>query len=436
MISRAVVPAPSVAGPAVASGGTVAVVGLGYVGLPTALAFAAAGTRVLGVDVSPRRLAEIATGDVDLLATDRARLATHRSAELTCGSDPSVLAEAEAVIVCVPTPTDDRRRPDLGPLRAACETVLTHVVPGQLIVLTSTTYVGCTRELLVEPLRRRGLVVGEDVFVAFAPERIDPGNERHPQERVPRVVGGATAACAQRAAQALGVVAPVHRVTSPEAAELTKLHENTFRAVNIALAYELADIARSHGLDVAEVVDAAASKPFGFLPFSPGPGVGGHCIPCDPHYLLHPLAARGVEAPLVAAAMRAIDARPERMVHRALEAVTSTAPDRRAPRILIVGVAYKSGVADIRESPGIEILNGLRERGANVAYHDPLVPTVALGDGETTLTSAAPTAAEHDLIVIACVHPGTVPFWLDGTTPVLDCTYRHIAPSDPRRVSV
>jgi nucleotide sugar dehydrogenase len=422
--------------PDAALGGTIAIVGLGYVGLPTALAFAGAGLRVYGVDVSERRLADIATGEVDLLANDHARLERHLGGELTCGSDPSVLAAADTVLVCVPTPTDERRRPDLRPLRAACAAVLAHAVRGQLLVLTSTTYVGCTRELLVEPLEREGLRVGEDVFVAFAPERIDPGNDRHPQHQVPRVVGGVTTACAERAAAALGAAAPVHRVSSPEAAELTKLHENTFRAVNIAYAYELAEVARSYDLDVIEIIDAAASKPFGFLPFSPGPGVGGHCIPCDPHYLLAPLADRGIEAPIVASAMRAIDARPRQMVQRALTAAADVAVGDHAPRVLVVGASYKPGVADVRESPGVEILEGLRAGGASVSYHDALVPMLSTRDGAALVSVTHPSTRDYDLIVLTCIHAGTVPFWLDGTTPVLDCTYRHVAPGDPRRVAL
>lgn len=422
--------------PAPTRAATVAILGLGYVGLPTALALAAAGTRVLGIDVSLQRLADIAAGDVDLLPADRSRLLRHRDAELRCGADPAALAGADAVIVCVPTPTDAHGRPDLRPLRAACESVLAHVVPGQLLVLTSTTYVGCTRELLAEPLSRRGLVVGRDVLVAFAPERIDPGNDLHPQALVPRVVGGVTAVCAERAAEVLGVVAPVHRVSSPEAAELTKLHENTFRAVNIAYTYELADAARAYGLDVSEVIDAASTKPFGFLPFRPGAGVGGHCIPCDPHYLLHPLAERGIAAPIVASAMRAIDDRPHRVVRRALEVLDREPAVAGGGRVLVVGASYKPGVADVRESPAVAIIAALRALGADVRFHDPLVPVLTLKDGGTLTSEPAPRSDDYDVVVLACVHPGTPPFWLDGPAPVLDGTYRHMPPEHPSNVVV
>ncbi len=214
------------------------------------------------------------------------------------------LRSADAVIVCVPTPVDDHRAPDLGALGSACATVVEYAQPGQLLLLTSTTYVGCTHDLLVEPLRRRGLVAGRDIAVAFSPERIDPANERYPADRVPRVVGGATASCAGRASQVVAAVAPdVHVVSSAEAAEMTKLYENTFRAVNIALANELASVSRTLNLDAMEVIAAAATKPYGFFPFYPGPGVGGHCIPCDPHYLLWQLRALHHRAPLVEEAM-------------------------------------------------------------------------------------------------------------------------------------
>ena len=261
----------------------VAVVGLGYVGLPTALAFQAAGRTVLGLDLSERRLADIRGGRVDLVDSDRDRLAAAGdTGSGTFELDHAVgrLSEARTVIVCVPTPVDAHLIPDLSMLRSASASVVAHAVEGQILILTSTAYVGATKDLLAGPLAARGLVAGTDVAVAFSPERIDPGNDRHAHEGVPRVVGGVTSACAERAAVALGGYANhVHRVSSAEAAEMTKLVENTFRAVNIALANELAEISGVLDLDVMEVINAAATKPYGFMPFFPGPGVGGHCIP-------------------------------------------------------------------------------------------------------------------------------------------------------------
>ena len=296
----------------------VGIIGLGYVGLPTALAFHAAGLRVLALDVSEERLGAIGVRDVDLLDADLERLATAlddpESFVLT--DIPARVAEAAVLIVCVPTPVDSHLVPDLAALRAACASAVAHARAGQTFVLTSTTYVGCTRDLIVEPLTERGLRPGRDVFVAFAPERIDPGNSRHPAHEVPRVVGGVTAECLDHAAAVLAIgSAAVYRVSSPEAAELTKLYENTFRAVNISLANEFADISRTFVLGEADdrqrqliwILDASWGwMPYGFLPFWPGPGVGGHCIPCDPHYLLWQLRDQRVSAPMIETAMSLI----------------------------------------------------------------------------------------------------------------------------------
>ena len=266
----------------------VAIVGLGYVGLPTALALHAAGASVLGIDVSDHRLAAIRNGEADLLPSDRERLALAMNADdFAITGDSLQLSNAAAVIVCVPTPIDQHHTPDLTILRSACSMVVNAAVPGQLLVLTSTTYAGCTRDLLVMPLEEGGLIVGEQINVAFSPERIDPGNDRFAHEDVPRVVGGATEACLAAAQTLLGRYARrVHPVGSLEAAEMTKLLENTFRAVNIALANEFAEACLALDIPVMDVIEAAATKPYGFMPFYPGPGVGGHCIPCDPHYLL------------------------------------------------------------------------------------------------------------------------------------------------------
>ncbi|MGH3658774.1 MAG: nucleotide sugar dehydrogenase, partial [Micromonosporaceae bacterium] len=259
------------------AGAVIGIVGLGYVGLPTALALAEAGSSVIGCEVSDERLADIRSGAVDLLETDHARLRRQMGGDrLRLTVDPAALRGADTVVICVPTPVDEHLTPDLSAVAGACRTVVQHAVPGQLIVLTSTTYVGCTRDHLVKPLAERGLRVGVDVFVAFSPERIDPGVAKHAQESTPRVVGGATPACRERAVQALRRVAPyVHEVSSPEAAEMTKLLENSFRAVNIAFANEVSELARELGLDPVEVIEAAATKPYGFMAFYPGPGVGG-----------------------------------------------------------------------------------------------------------------------------------------------------------------
>jgi UDP-N-acetyl-D-glucosamine dehydrogenase len=404
----------------------VAVLGLGYVGLPTALGLATAGSSVIGIDASTARLTAIQDARVDLLPSDLERLrAALGRAEFQLTSNPSALRNAHAVLICVPTPVDPHLTPDLRPLARACATVVEQAVRGQTIILTSTTYVGTTRDLLLGPLTARGLAVGEDVFVAFSPERIDPGNAAHPQQSVPRVVGGATRACSSRAAHLLGRVAEVvHEVSSPEVAEMTKLYENTFRAVNIALANELAHASRALDLEVMEVIGAAATKPYGFMPFYPGPGVGGHCIPCDPHYLLWQLRAKRLTSPLIERAMASIAERPAQVVNRIREVLSDAGRGLRGTRVLVVGVAYKPGVEDLRESPALEILDALRGQGTVVAYHDALVPSIRLGDGAVLESLADPGGQEWDLVVLHTLHPGVDHGWVGGYANVLDATYR------------
>lgn len=404
----------------------IGIVGLGYVGLPTALAFAAAGCHVVGVDASPSRLAAIAAGDVDLVPTDHARLASLRGRRrLDLGSDAARLAAADVVFICVPTPIDEHLEPDLAALQSACATVVENALPGQTLVLTSTTYAGCTRDLLADPLAARGLVPGVDVHVAFSPERIDPANTTFPQEQVSRVVGGITPACTEATAAAIAVVAPeVHPVSSPETAELTKLLENTFRAVNIALANEFAEVSRALDVDVAEVVTAAATKPYGFMPFWPGPGVGGHCIPCDPHYLLWQLRSARINAPVIAAAMNSINLRPAHVVDRVVECLADRGRPPREARVLVSGVTYKPGVEDVRESPALEILDGLRTRGIAVGFRDPLVSEVRLGDGTSLTPVHDPAAWGADVVVVHTANPDTGQGWLGEHPCVLDGTYR------------
>jgi UDP-N-acetyl-D-glucosamine dehydrogenase len=408
---------------------TTAVVGMGYVGLPTSLALLVAGFDVVGIDVSARRLAEIEDETADLVARDRRRLRLalgSQSFRLT--RSPAAIATADAVIVCVPTPVDAEHRPDLTALQSACADVVRHARAGQTIILTSTTYAGTTRELLVAPLARRGLVAGRDIHVAFAPERIDPGTLGHDADQTPRVVGGATAACAEAAIAVIGEITPsVAVVSSCEAAELTKLYENTFRAVNIALANELAGMARHLGLDTVEVTEAAATKPYGYMPFFPGAGVGGHCIPCDPHYLIHPLRNSGVPTDLVQTAMDAIAGRPAQVVGRAVAELADHGRSIEGARVMVVGAAYKPGVRDVRESPAVDIMRLLRDHGAEVAYHDALIPTVDAGSDLALISVAEPDGAAYDLAILAIRHPGADLAWLDDCPIVVDCTYRTAA---------
>ncbi len=402
----------------------VAVVGLGYVGLPTAIALRNAGCRIVGIDVSGPRLTAIRKGRAELLDSERRDLARHLTGDgFVLTSRIKALDAADLVLICVPTPVDEQLRPDLEILRGACASVVKHARLGQTLVLTSTTYVGTTRELLVEPLKARGLVVGEDVFVAFAPERIDPGVTDHEQLQTPRVMGGVSEECFERAAAVLRHTCKhLHRVSSPEAAEMVKLYENTFRAVNIALAFEIAEACRTHALDPVEVTEGAASKPYGFMAHYPSAGVGGHCIGVDPYYLLHDLRDRGRPALMAEAALAKVSGRPRHVAWRAHELLVELGRPLAEARILVVGASYKPGVADTREAPAVEIIARLRAEGARVDYYDPLVPTLKLGTAR--LRGVRPEAEGYDLAILATLHPGHDYEWLERCPAVLDCTYR------------
>ncbi|HEY5855546.1 MAG TPA: nucleotide sugar dehydrogenase [Aldersonia sp.] len=404
----------------------VAVLGLGYVGLPNMLAFHAAGLRVLGIDRSDRRLAEIRCARVDLTASDRERLSGALAEErFELAADSANLQRAAAVVICVPTPVDAHQVPDLGPLGRACDTAVANAVPGQVLILTSTTYVGTTAELLARPLAARGLRPGLDVHVAFSPERINPGTDSFAHEAVPRVVGGITEECTRRAAEVVQKsTTTVHTVTSAETAEMSKLIENTFRAVNIALANEFADACGTLDLNVTEAIDAAATKPYGFMPFYPGPGVGGHCIPCDPHYLLWQMRRHRRALPVVEHAMNAIAGRPRRIVERAMEFLSAAGRSMHDARVLVVGVTYKPDVEDLRESPALEIVAELLDRGAVVAYFDPFVDELRLPSGQVLRSIADPRAAVPDLAIIHTAHSDLDLEWLSEAPIVLDATYR------------
>jgi UDP-N-acetyl-D-glucosamine dehydrogenase len=419
--------------------GTAAILGLGYVGLPTALALYGRCPRILGIDISEERLGVIAARDADLADNDRLVLdAALSSGVLELTSDIGALSAADTVIICVPTPVDESYVPDLTALRGACASVVAVARPGQTIILTSTSYVGTTQELLTEPLAARGLRAGQDVFVAFSPERIDPGNPEHEHRETPRVAGGVTAACAERAAAVVGLLTgQVHVLSSPEAAEATKLYENIFRAVSLALANEFADACTVLGLDPIEITLAAGTKPYGFLGVFPGPGVGGHCIPCDPYYLLWQLGKRGRRSPLIEQAMRSIALRPAQVVDRAAEMAAGSglaaggqagakviAGGLAGAKVIVVGISYKSGVADVRESPAIPIIGGLVARGAVVSIYDPLVPVLRLPSGQEMRTVKAPRGEDFDLAIVHTMHPGVSYGWVAACKQVLDGTYR------------
>jgi len=424
----------------------VAVVGLGYVGLPTAVALRQAGHRIVGIDVSARRLDAIRRGEVELLSDECEALSRHLQGDgFVLTEQMQALDAADVVLVCVPTPIDENLQPDPRILREVCAALVRQARPGQTLVLTSTTYVGTTRELLVQPLARRGLDVGEDVFVAFSPERIDPGVEGHEQLGTPRVMGGVTEACAERAAAVLAHTCKhVHRVSSPEAAEMVKLYENTFRAVNIALAFEMAEACQAFALDPVEVTDAAATKPYGFLAHYPSAGVGGHCIGVDPYYLLGPLREQGRPALLAEEALRKVSGRPRHIAWRAHELLSRSGRSLRDARVLVVGASYKPGVADTREAPAVEIIERLGADGARVDYYDPLVPCIRVdgedlwgvkvelrGEGPNVGRGESVKVGSYDLTILATLHPGHDYGWIARSQAVLDCTYR--TPGGKRR---
>jgi nucleotide sugar dehydrogenase len=410
-----------------------AVVGLGYVGLPTAVALRNSGARVIGIDSSSTRLQAIRGGEAELLDSEQEDLARHLAEEaLVLTTSPDAISLADLVLICVPTPVDDQRRPEPALVQAACSSVVAHARAGQTLVLTSTTYVGSTREMLIEPLAERGLIAGEDIHVAFAPERIDPGVVGHEQLRTPRVIGAVSETCFRRAAALLRhTCQELHRVSSPEAAEMVKLQENTFRAVNIALAFELGEACRTFGLDPIEVTEAAATKPYGFMAHYPSAGIGGHCIGVDPYYLIHPLREQGRPATLVEEAMRKVAGRPRHIVWRAHEELVAAGKRLADANVLVVGASYKPGVADSREAPAREIIARLVEEGANVDYHDPLVPQVSIGgrlmrtvDPDPRRDASGFGPEDYDLVLVVTVHPGHDYGWMMRCPRVLDCTYR------------
>ncbi|UQU68394.1 nucleotide sugar dehydrogenase [Couchioplanes caeruleus] len=399
---------------------------MGYVGLPTALQLHSSGRRVLGVDISTRRLDAINSEDVDLIPRDRVRLkeALNDPWAFVMSSAAESIADAAAILICVPTPVNEHLLPDLNALVLACQSVVKVASKSQTLILTSTTYVGCTNDLLLKPLADRGLTVGRDIFVAFAPERINPGDSKIHHNDVPRVVGGATPACMSNAVEVLADCSKLlHPVSSLEAAEMTKLFENTFRAVNISLANEFADISGHLDLDINEVIDAAATKPYGFMPFRPGPGIGGHCIPCDPHYLLWQLRAERVTAPMIETAMALVASRPSRVVERAAQVLATQGKTLAGASVLIVGVAYKPGVADVRESPALEIFSRLHNSGAAVAFTDCMIDRIDV-HGTMVDVLRDPREAKWDLVVVHTIHSDEDVSWLTDDVPVLDTTYR------------
>jgi UDP-N-acetyl-D-glucosamine dehydrogenase len=359
----------------------VVVIGLGYVGLPLATAFAKAGFRTTGVDVKQDKVDAVNAGCSYIPDVPDEDLTPHIQAGLLAAtSDYDVLSEVDAVFICVPTPYDAQRAPDLSYIEAASESIRPRLQPGQLIVLQSTTYPGTTEEIVQPILEESGLKAGVDFHLAFSPERIDPGNTQWSAYNTPKVVGGLTPECTRLAAELLRQMgAPVHPVSSTRAAELTKLLENTFRAVNIALVNELALLTERMGIDFWEVVEAAKTKPFGFMPFYPGPGVGGHCIPIDPYYLSWKAREYDYYTEFIELAGEVNQAMTCHVVDLACRALSLHGKPLNGARVLVLGVAFKRDIDDARNSPAERVIELLLERGAQVRYHDPYVPRFEVG---------------------------------------------------------
>jgi UDP-N-acetyl-D-glucosamine dehydrogenase len=385
----------------------VAIIGLGYVGLPLAIAFEEAGLEVVGIDASEARVAELRRGTSPIDDIDDGRLQAALAKGLrVSGPDEGRLADADAIFVCVPTPITDSKDPDLGPVLSAAELIAGGLRDGQLIVLQSTTFPGTTTGPFREVLERGGLVAGRDFDLAFAPERVNPGDPASASRDVPRLVGATTAGATKRAAALLrNINAHVVELSSPDAAEMAKLLENVFRNVNIAFVNQLALLCERMGLDVWEVIDAAATKPFGFMRFTPGPGVGGHCIPVDPYYLSWRARQFDFVDRFVELAGDINLAMPRHVIDLVAEALNERGRAVRGARVGIIGVAFKPDVRDARNSPAAEVLAGLVGRGAAISYHDPHVPGYVAADGSRFASVALDELlASSDVIVILAAH--------------------------------
>ena len=380
----------------------VGVIGLGYVGLPLAVAFAEAGHEVAGLDVDSRVVEGLAAGRSQVEdVSDRALRANAERLEVS--THPEVLAGCDAVLICVPTPLANQREPDLSYIVEAGHALAGVLREGAVVVLESTTYPGTTQERLLPILEESGFAAGRDFHLAFSPERIDPGRTDYTIRTTPKVVGGLTDACTERARQVYAEVCDrVVTVSTPEAAEMTKLLENIFRSVNIALVNELSVLCDRMGIDVWEVIDAASTKPYGFMRFDPGPGMGGHCLPVDPFYLAFKAREYDFPAEFVELAGKVNQHQPHYCVERIVRTLNDAGKPARGSRILLLGVSYKAGVGDTREAPSLKIAYLLRALGAEVTYHDPHVP--ALAELDLTCLDLGEALASCDIACVVTAH--------------------------------
>jgi len=384
----------------------VGIVGLGYVGLPLAVEFAQAGFHVVGIDVQASKVDRLNAGESyiqDIPTSVVAALIREKKLEAT--TDFSAIRDLDTIDICVPTPLRKTKDPDMSYIVSACEEIAKYFTPGKLVILESTTYPGTTDELVLPMLAKNGLKVGEDFFLCFSPERVDPGNPKYQTKNIPKVVGGVTAACTEMGAlfyqQALEHVVPV---SSTSAAEMAKLLENTFRMINIGLVNELAMMCDRMGINVWEVIDAAATKPFGFMPFYPGPGLGGHCIPIDPFYLSWKTKQAGIEARFIELAGYINGQMPHFVVDKIQGALNEQAKPVKGSHVHVLGVAYKRNIDDVRESPALDVILLLRKLGAKVTYSDPFVPSIRLDADNLTASPVDSSVGEADCVVVITDH--------------------------------
>lgn len=384
----------------------VAVIGLGYVGLPLAVEIAKAGLHVVGIDVNEEKVAEVEQGVTALTDVNPEELkSVVAEGRLVATSKTAALQDVDAIIICVPTPLNKTKDPDISYIVNACKGITRHLKKDQLVVLESTTYPGFTREVAIPMLEESGMKAGEDFFVAFSPERIDPGNPIFSVRNTAKIIGGLTEECSKRTEALYNTfIEKVHMVSSPDAAEMVKLLENTFRAVNIGLVNEVAQMCHKLEVNTWEVIDAAATKPFGFMPFYPGPGLGGHCIPIDPLYLSWKLRALNYQAQFIELADAINTRMPTFVVRLIQDALNEHQIALKGSSVLVLGVAYKRDIDDCRESPALEIIETLQEKGSSVDYHDPYVPQLSIG-GETVYSvPLSNDISAYDALVITTDH--------------------------------
>ncbi|MBI4840473.1 MAG: nucleotide sugar dehydrogenase [candidate division NC10 bacterium] len=416
---------------------SVAVIGLGYVGLPLAVEFARAGVRVLGIDVDPHRVQAINRGESYIPDVPGADLAAVvQAGRLRAGTAYEDCARADATIICVPTPFTRMKAPDLSYIEAACRSLAPHVARGALVVLQSTTYPGTTEELVRPILESHGRRAGRDFLLAFSPERIDPGNKQFGAHNTPKVVGGLDGPSGDAACALLALLVPpdqIHRVSGPRVAEMCKLLENIFRSVNIALVNELAKLCDRMQIDIWEVIDAAATKPFGFMPFYPGPGVGGHCIPVDPYYLSWKAREYDFYTKFIELAAEVNSSMPFFTVNRIAEALNRQGKPLQGARVLVLGAAFKRDIDDPRNAPSVEVMKSLLARGAEVNYHDPHVPEVRVDAGHdpgnipgrrlASVHLTEDTLAAQDCVCLAVAHSAfDIPWVLKHSRLLMDAT--------------